>query len=247
MTISLGQSATPANTRIYAIGDVHGHLSLLESMHKKITADLNSAPIANYKIVFIGDYIDRGPDSAGCVQFLIELMSQDDNVVCLKGNHEQRLEDFIANPIDKAHSFFTFGGTESVMSYGVDMQSFSQTDENVLAAHAQLEQNLSAEHKQFYATRPRSVAFGDYLFAHAGVRPGISLKEQSDEDLINIRHEFLSHTGLYEKVVVHGHTPAHPMEIFPNRVNVDTWAYDTGVLSCLVLEDLDYRVIEASH
>jgi len=245
MTTSLGQSATPANMRIYAIGDVHGYLNLLQNMYRKIKIDLKSIGTMPYRIVFLGDYIDRGPDSAACVQFLVELLSDDENVICLKGNHEDKLEKFLANPLELADSFFGYGGIECATSYGVDMASFNYSHDETIGICAQLEKNIPASHKEFYASLAKSATFGDYLFAHAGVRPGVPLHEQSDHDLIWIRTEFISNKALYDKVIIHGHTPAHPMEILPNRINVDTGAYETGVLSCLVLEDLSYRVIEA--
>ena len=246
MTISLGQSATPANMRIYAIGDVHGHLNLLDNIYRKIKTDLNNTGTQQYRIVFVGDYIDRGPDSAGCVQFLLELLAADENVICLKGNHEDKLEKFLANPLDLADSFFTYGGIECAMSYGVDMAAFKHTQEDIINVCAELDKNISPEHKQFYSNLAKSVTFGDYFFSHAGVRPGVPLDAQSDHDLIWIRSEFISHKAPYDKVIVHGHTPAYPMEILPNRINVDTCAYDTGVLSCLVLEGSSHRVIEAN-
>jgi len=246
MTISLGQSATPSDIRIYAIGDVHGHLDLLTSMHQLIKADLKTIGLKQHKIVFLGDYIDRGPDSSGCVQYLIELISEVDHVICLKGNHEQKLENFLKKPLDLAGSFFGYGGTECAISYGIDMADFNHTDEQTIGICAMLDKLIPSEHKHFYANLAKSVTFGDYFFSHAGVRPGVSLDKQTDDDLMHIRSEFISHNEPYEKVVVHGHTPAYPMEILPNRINVDTCAYDTGVLSCLVLEGTSYKVIEAN-
>ena len=230
--------------RIYAIGDVHGHLDLLESTYQKIKADLNRIGTTQYRIVFIGDYIDRGPESAGCVQFLLELLSKDENVVCLKGNHEDKLQKFLAKPQDFAASFFGYGGIECAMSYGVDMTAFNHKGEEITAICTELNNNIPSEHKDFYANLAKSATFGDYFFAHAGVRPGVPLDKQTDNDLMWIRSEFLSHKAPYDKVIVHGHTPAHPMEILSNRINVDTCAYETGVLSCLVLEGINYRVIE---
>ena len=246
MTTRLGQSATPAAMRIYAIGDIHGYLNLLDSMYQKIKADLNTIGSLQYRIVFLGDYIDRGPDSAGCAQFLIDLLSEDDHVICLKGNHEEKLENFLANPLKLADSFFGYGGTECSVSYGVNMTGFNHTHEETIRVCAELAKNIPAEHKQFYSQLKKSISFGDYLYAHAGVRPGTPLHEQSDHDLMCIRSEFINHKALYDKVIVHGHTPAYPMEILANRINVDTGAYDSGVLSCLVLEGRDYRVIEVS-
>jgi len=246
MTISFGQSATPDDMRIYAIGDVHGYLDLLKSIHKKIKADLHDIGDKQYRIVFLGDYIDRGPDSAGCAQFLLDLMLEDKHVICLKGNHEDKLEKFLANPLELANSFFGYGGIECAMSYGVDMAAYKDAQKDTSEVREELNKKISSDHKQFYSELEKSVSFGDYFFTHAGVRPGVALDKQSDDDLMWIRSEFVSNDELYDKVIVHGHTPQYPMEILPNRVNVDTCAYDTGVLSCLVLEGTRHKVIEAT-
>jgi len=245
MAIRLGQSAAPTDTRIYAIGDVHGYLQLLTSIHQKIRGDLENRPTGQYAIIFLGDYIDRGPDSAGCVQFLLNLCSEDNHVICLKGNHEDRLEQFLDNPLELAKSFFTYGGVECAQSYGVDMSEFRGTDKDILKVCDKLRKKIPYEHKRFYSQLSMTVTLGDYLFSHAGVRPGVSLEQQSDNDLMWIRSEFISNKSLYDKVIIHGHTPTYPMEILPNRINADTWAYDTGVLSCVELEGTGYRVIEA--
>lgn len=246
MTICLGQSSTPPDTRIYAVGDVHGYVNLLEKLHTLINSDLENYPITNYKIIFLGDYIDRGPDSAGCIEYLIDLLADSDNVICLRGNHEAKLEHFLANPVAVASSFFTYGGADCATSYGVDMAGYRGTRDEILQKCAGLVEKIPANHKAFYADLTTTISLGDYMFTHAGVRPGVALDQQSEHDLIWIRSEFIPNQQLYEKVIVHGHTPAFPMEILPNRINVDTHAYYSGVLSCIVLQGTHYRVIEAS-
>jgi len=234
MSIGLGESSTPDNMRIYAIGDVHGYISLLETLYEHIVDDLKANPVQEHKIIFLGDYIDRGPNSSGCVDYLISLKEKNQQVICLKGNHEDKLERFLQDPIDIAYSFFTYGGVECAESYGVDMAGYQYKDQQTLAIASALKERLPEKHKVFYANLTISVAFGDYFFVHAGVRPGIALTEQT------------KHQELYEKVIVHGHTPSYPMEIMPNRINVDTHAYHTGVLTCLVLEGTSYRIINAT-
>ncbi len=246
MTVRLGQSSPPYNTRIYAIGDVHGHIKLLEKLYTRIDADLKNNPIDAYKIIFVGDYIDRGPDSAGCVEYLINLTVENSNVICLKGNHEDKLESFLFDPVTVGASFFTWGGEECAASYGVDMSNYHGTNDDHVQKAAELSEKIPAHHKQFFASLKMTVTLGDYMFTHAGVRPGVPLSQQSDRDLLWIRSEFISHSKPFEKVIVHGHTPAYPMDILPNRINVDTHAYHTGVLSCIVLEGTDYRIIESS-
>lgn len=245
MSTSLGRSTVPNNTRIYAVGDIHGHTTLLEELHNKIKCDLNKNPVADYKIIFLGDYIDRGPDSAGCIDFLIKQMARDSHIVCLKGNHEDKLEEFLINPAAVLDSFFTYGGIDCVNSYGIDMSNYRGTLNEALQIAVELKDRLPELHKQFLAQLQLSVTIGDYMFVHAGVHPGLALDQQSDDVLMWIRSEFINHTELYDKVIVHGHTPSYPMEILPNRINVDTHAYQTGILSCIVLEDKNYRVLEA--
>lgn len=244
MSISLGKSRTPSNMRLYAIGDVHGYLDLLKNLHNKIEQDLDDHPVNDYRLIFSGDYIDRGPDSSGCVEYLNTLTGDNKNVICLKGNHEAKLENFLTDPMAVAESFFTYGGAETAESYSVDMTDYRGERDQIMQRCSALNESIPAHHKAFYAQLTKTVTFGDYMFAHAGVRPDVSLDQQSDRDLMWIRSEFISYRGLFEKVIVHGHTPAYPMEILPNRINVDTHAYDTGVLSCIVLDGTDYRVIE---
>jgi len=228
MTTRLDHAATPDNMRIYAIGDVHGYLQLLENIHQKICKDLDNNPTEHHKIIFLGDYIDRGPDSAGCVQYLLDLSSEDDHIICLKGNHEDKLERFLASPVEVAESFFGYGGVECAVSYDVDMTGFNSTDEHAIEVCNQLKNNISVQHRRFYSSLEKCTAFGDYFFAHAGIRPTVALTEQTDHDLMWIRSEFLSNDALYDKVIVHGHTPTYPMEVMP-----------------IVLEGMTHRVIEA--
>jgi len=247
MSVSLGESSTPSNARVYAIGDIHGHRTLLESMYEQITDDLKARPVSEYKIIFLGDYIDRGPDSSGCVDYLIALLKKNSNVLCLKGNHEAKLENFLDDPIAFADSFFTYGGTECSESYGVNMASYRGTSTQTLEIATELKERIPEEHINFYANLHIHITLGDYFFTHAGIRPNVSLPNQTDQDLMTIRSEFLSHQALFEKVIVHGHTPTYPMEVLPNRINVDTHAYHTGVLSCIVLEDVEHHIIEAKQ
>lgn len=150
MTISLGHSAIPRNTRVYAVGDVHGHITPLESIYQKIRSDLDSTPVEHYTIVFLGDYIDRGPDSAGCVQFLIDLLAQDDHVICLKGNHEAKFEQFLLHPLKLAPSFFTYGGVQCVQSYGVDISAAPAPDNAIITVRDQLFEFIPPSHTSFY-------------------------------------------------------------------------------------------------
>jgi len=145
--------------------------------------------------VFLGDYIDRGPDSAGCVQFLLDVTAEDDQIICLKGNHEDKLERFLAAPLDVAASFFGYGGVECAMSYGVNMSGYNSTDEHAKDVCNQLKKNIPLEHRQFYSSLAKSATLGDYFFAHAGIRPNVAFTEQSDQDLMCIRSEYLTQSN----------------------------------------------------
>lgn len=241
--IALGEAQTPQDTRIYAIGDVHGYLDLLFKIHDLISDDLAHNPIKHHKIIHLGDYIDRGPNSKGCIQYLINLMASNEHVLCLKGNHEEKLIRFLDDPIKTAHSFLTYGGAECVLSYGVQPVQLPVSDKQMLAFRDQLLQSIPRSHIEFIGELLFSHIEGDYLFAHAGVRPGIAIDAQSNHDLMSIRNDFISYGGLFEKVIVHGHTPHHPIEIKQNRINADTMAYTTQELTAVVLEGNQYRII----
>lgn len=242
-TVKLGEAKTPANTRIYAVGDVHGYLDLLVNAHHQIKDDLVENPIENYKIIFLGDYIDRGPNSKGCIDYLIKLMSDDPCVTCLKGNHEDKLIQFLEDPLKRARSFLTYGGAECALSYGVQPVSLSASATEIINFRDELSNAIPKSHIDFIDQLLIYQIEGDYMCVHAGLRPGTPIDQQIDNDLMTIRSEFIPHNGLYEKVIVHGHTPHYPIEIKPNRMNADTCAYETGVLTCIVLEGDKYRIL----
>lgn len=242
-TIKLGEAKVPENTKLYVIGDTHGHLDLLMNLHHQIKDDLAKKPTEKYKIIFLGDYIDRGPDSKGCIDYLIKLMNDNPNVICLKGNHEEKLILFLDDPIKMARSFLTYGGAECAVSYGVLPVSMSAPDAEMRKFRDELSAAIPKSHIKFIDELLISQIEGDYMCVHAGVKPGVPLDQQVDHDLMTIRSEFIPYTGLHEKVIVHGHTPHYPIEIKPNRMNADTCAYDTGVLTCIVLEEDKYRIL----
>lgn len=236
-------AAGPAGMRIYAIGDVHGRLDLLEAMHTRIRDEIERDAPADWRIVHVGDYVDRGPDSKGVIDFLAEAIRTDSRYVALAGNHDAGLVDFLADP-DKDSLFARHGGRQTALSYGVDADFSSQGQAR--ASAERLRAAMPREHVEFLSTLPRSVAFGDFFFCHAGIRPGVPLALQNPEDLIWIRERFLSSPLLYEKVVVHGHTPSQAPEIMPNRVNVDTAAFTTGVLTALSIDGTRKRILQIS-
>jgi len=234
----LGQAKTPEGMRLYAIGDVHGCDALLAAMHERIAADLAASPPPDHRIVHVGDYADRGPDSAAAIARLAALTAADPHVLCLRGNHDQMLLDFLADPEGAASMLLRNGGKETLRSYGVTARS-----QNYAGIGTQLAALMPVVDRAFLAALPLSVQFGDYLFVHAGIRPGIPLAEQDPQDLLWIREEFLLDPRDYGFVVIHGHTPATPVEVRSNRINVDTGAVYSGVLTCVVLEGTRHRFL----
>jgi serine/threonine protein phosphatase 1 len=231
----------PEGIRLYAIGDVHGRLDLLEAMHERIRADIAARGPADWRIIHLGDYTDRGPSSKDVLDFLIAAGASDSRIISLMGNHDFGLLQFLAEP-DPYDLFATNGGEETARSYGVELQFLPVRA--LMEGHAKLCDAVPEEHVAFLRSLPRSVAFGDFFFCHAGVRPGVKLERQDPHDLIWIRNEFLDHPGLYEKVVVHGHTPSDEPEVMPNRINLDTGAFYSGVLTCAIIDGVDKMLMD---
>jgi diadenosine tetraphosphatase ApaH/serine/threonine PP2A family protein phosphatase len=230
----------PAAFRVYAVGDIHGRADLLEVLLERIDADLAKNPVPRSIQIFLGDYIDRGPASRQVLDKLVarKLAHQ---TVFLRGNHEALLTDFIHDPTI-LKDWQRLGGLETMMSYGiVPLLSPSAAGQVELAAA--LDQALTDSHHQFLSELKLSFTFGDYFFVHAGVRPGIPLAKQREEDLLWIRQDFLHCEDDFSKIIIHGHTPVPQPEIRPNRINIDTGAYATGQLTCLVLEGDIARIL----
>jgi serine/threonine protein phosphatase 1 len=232
-----------AEVRIYAIGDIHGRLDLLNELLARITSDIALRPTARPLYVFLGDYIDRGPSSRETIDRLIEHGKAHESVF-LKGNHE-----LIAIKCLSDRGLFDqwlrLGGLETLVSYGVPAETLAngkQIAELQSAFHSALPQ----AHFRFFRDLKNSFECGDFFFAHAGVKPNVELSRQKENDLLWIRGEFLSSKDDFGKIIVHGHTPTREIEVRPNRINIDTGAFATGRLSCLVLEGEDLSVIDTS-
>jgi serine/threonine protein phosphatase 1 len=233
-------AAISPGLRVYAIGDVHGCASLLSRLAERIAADLSTSPIPTAQAVFLGDYIDRGPASAA----ILSRLSQRDfpvPFVALRGNHEQMLLRFLDEP-QYLDSWRQFGGLETLHSFGISVSNQLDTA-SYDVARERLARSITSEVRQFIDETVSHHEIGDYYFCHAGVRPGTPLDAQRDQDLLWIRDDFLSSTADYGKIIVHGHTPVEAPEFHPNRINIDTGAYLTGVLTCLVLEGTTRRLL----
>jgi diadenosine tetraphosphatase ApaH/serine/threonine PP2A family protein phosphatase len=240
----VGEARIPEGWRVYAIGDVHGRLDCLTKMFKKIERDLAKRRPENHRIIMLGDYCDRGPNSAGVIDFLAKRAEEEENFICLLGNHDAWFIEFLASPEEVGDSFLYFGGRETLASYGIDA---SRLPVSAVELSHRLAEKLPPKHWQFLSGLQPSFTVGDYFFCHAGVRPGIELERQSIEDLIWIRDEFLYFPASFGKVVVHGHTPHRIEQVRRNRINVDTGAYMSGVLTCAVLEGNDCQFLRASR
>jgi len=230
--------------RVYAIGDVHGRLDLLERLHDQIAAEIAASPAERTVIVHLGDYVDRGPDTAGVVERLIGLTIGAAEIVCLKGNHEDKLLTFLADG-EGVESFFRYGGREAMASYGIDAAHLGG-DGDARHAAAAFAARMPARHRTFLETLPHSLIIGGYFFCHAGIRPHVPLDRQTPHDLMWIREPFLSSAADHGKVVVHGHTPVDDVESLPNRINVDTGAGFGRRLSAAVLEGDRRRFLSAA-
>lgn len=242
--ISFDDARGPEGVVVYAIGDVHGRLDLLEKMHERIFSDLRETAAAgsskDWRIVHLGDYVDRGPDSAGVLERLSKLVAADGRIVALAGNHDTGFLDFLKKP-DPEGLFARYGGIETAASYGVTLDLYDPVAFRL--KHMTLDAEVPRSHKDFLAALPYSVAFGDFFYCHAGIRPGVSLDAQDPQDLIWIRGDFHRHEELFPKVIVHGHTPVREAMIHPNRVNIDTGAFASGKLTALVVDGVEKRLL----
>lgn len=228
------------HTRVYAIGDIHGRLDLLQRAIAAIGRDVD-ANGSDALAVTLGDYIDRGPASRG----VIDLLAANPfpmPYVALKGNHELLMQAFLADP-NKGEHWRRLGGLETLHSYGVPVGDL-MIGKNFAEAALRLRDAMPRSHIEFLGALKTSFAQGRYFFCHAGVRPGVALAKQSDDDLMWIRDEFLNSTMDFGKIVVHGHTPVVEPEVRPNRINIDTGAFATGRLTCVVLDDRGHRFLE---
>ena len=219
----------PSGQRVYAIGDVHGCLERLAVLHEQIAEDLLARPVDSAILIHLGDYVDRGPESAQVVEWLLAGPPVPaENVVNLMGNHEQMMLAALASGEESAAShWLTNGGADSLLSWGVARSTPSKE----WATH------IPREHLIFLRDLSVNHQVGPYLFVHAGIRPGVALDKQTRQDMLWIREPFLSSKADLGVVVVHGHTPRHEPTVKHNRIGIDTGAVLGGALTCVVLED----------
>lgn len=236
-------SEAPEGSLIYAVGDIHGRLDLLARMHALIEADAASCRAGRKVVVYLGDYVDRGPDSRGVVEYLLQQPLAEMDSVYLIGNHEAFLLTFLDDP-STINTWFMNGGDATLRSYGVDPWEVSHSENFPNQLRQSLLERLPESHRTFYRTLALAHEEGDYLFVHAGVRPGVPLKEQNPQDLIWIREDFLSSDEDHGKVVVHGHTPMRAPQSHHNRIGIDTGAVYGGKLTTVALQGTERRFLQ---
>ncbi|MET0250555.1 MAG: metallophosphoesterase family protein [Novosphingobium sp.] len=224
--------AVPAGQRVYAVGDIHGRLDLFDRLMAMIDADDRVRGPADTTVVLLGDLIDRGPDSAGVIA-AARAWGLTRRVRILAGNHEEMLLKSFER-IDTLRHFLRFGGRETLLSYPISRALYEQLTLEELQAH--LPEVIPPEDIAFIEAMEDSVAIGDYLFVHAGIRPGVPLDQQRQSDLRWIREPFIDDPRDHGVVVVHGHTIRDEVEELPNRIGIDTGAFMSGRLTALGLE-----------
>lgn len=243
-------SRVPEGSRVYAVGDIHGRLDLLDRLLARMADDVarcrhNGVSPERISIVFLGDYVDRGPHSRGVVERLMQGPPAEGALAgaqwtCLKGNHEEFMVRFLDEPV-RDNGWCRNGGVETVRSYAGAIPEGQEGD--VAALQLLLARSLPPAHLRFLSRLPLTHSEGDYLFVHAGIRPGVPLEDQSPTDLLWIREGFLTTSIPMEKRVVHGHTPVPVPEVRPHRIGIDTGAYKSDTLTALVLEGGDVKFL----
>lgn len=228
----------PEDRRLYVIGDVHGRFDLLEPLLERIEEDIANAPCDASNIVFLGDYIDRGPASSAVVERIASGRTPAP-AIALRGNHEAMLLQFLEDE-SVLEDWRRYGALEMLASYGVDLGDVLR-GRGFAEARYRFMQKLPASHLAFFLETRLFWTLGDYFFCHAGCRPHVPLHAQQESDLLWIRETFLRFSGAWEKVIVHGHTPTIEPEDLPQRINLDTGAYLTGRLTCLILQGAHRR------
>jgi serine/threonine protein phosphatase 1 len=231
--------AVAPDLRLYAIGDIHGRADLLRRLHDMIRDDAAGAPEARRRVVYLGDYIDRGPQTREVLDLLVDEPLAGFERVYLKGNHEDALLRFLED-VSIGPAWLGFGGAATLLSYGVTPpgEDIGEPTREAFAAA------FPDRHRAFLQQLATTHAEGDFFFAHAGVRPGVPLAHQSEDDLLWIREPFLYSTADFGKIVVHGHSISFSPELRHNRIGIDTGAFATGRLTCLVLSGATLSLLQ---
>ncbi|MDX3900131.1 MAG: metallophosphoesterase [Sphingobium sp.] len=227
------RASTGPGERVYAIGDVHGRADLLLQLLDLIVADNWQRGALPLRIILLGDLIDRGPRSADVVESMM-LAKDSPHIRFLKGNHEEVFVRVMRGDIGAARFWRQIGGVETLASYGLP-----PSDQDEMSDAALVEwmfQHIPQAHVDFLDGFEDSIEIGDYVFVHAGLRPGVSISNQKPADLHWIREPFLNHGKPFERVVIHGHSISETIDERPNRIGIDTGAYHSGRLTAIGLQ-----------
>ena len=233
----------PMGLRVYAIGDIHGRLDLLDGLLARIEADIRDRPADKVLQVFLGDYIDRGPSSCQTIDRLIAHGGQHE-ALFLKGNHEAIAVRCLRDP-SVFEQWTRLGGIETLASYGISIDRL-RDGRPIAELQSAFHEALPAAHFRFFRDLQLSFTCGDFFFVHAGVKPKVELLHQKENDLLWIREEFLNSSEDFGKIIVHGHTPTREIQVMPNRINIDTGAFATDRLTCLAIEGSELLVIDTN-
>ena len=231
------QPRGPKGHRAYVVGDIHGRLDLLDTLIADVEADIAARPHRQNHVVFLGDLIDRGPQSAQVIERLRTWRPHNAATLFLCGNHEEVMLRVLAGEPTILADWLRFGGAECLASYNLSLADIRrQREEDALA---KIKLVVPDAHHRFLAGFADTFRFGDYLFVHAGIRPGVALAAQSKKDLRWIREDFLDDSADHGFVVVHGHTISPEVEERDNRIGIDTGAYRTGRLTAVAIDGLE--------
>ena len=229
---------------IFAIGDIHGCLKQLTSLLDKIFNHFNFNK-KNDLLVYLGDYIDRGPNSKDVINHILKLQKEKVNSIFLMGNHEQIMIDFVFNKINNLRYWLNLGTDQTFKSYKIEIAEFIKDgfeDDKMDKLRNVLLNKLSNEHIHFLKNLKLSHSMGKYLFVHAGINPEKALKDQVKKDFLWSRSDqFFDKNFKFEQIIVHGHTPEKEVINFPYRINIDTGCFFSGKLSCVHLNDFDSK------
>jgi len=240
---TLPESSMPDGICVYAFGDVHGRADLLERLFAKVEADIAEyAENQKVVLVFLGDYIDRGFQSRDVIDFLLSERVTKHQCIYLKGNHEEALLKFMSDPTFGPR-WAGYGGLETLTSYSVRPPRIRTVGEEWTLACDALNEAMPPEHRRFFTSLEISATIGDYVFVHAGLRPGKPLEDQVEKDALWIREEFLNDTSSFGVIVVHGHTPISAPHRDFRRIGIDTGAYLSGKLTAARFMRSDVRFI----
>ncbi|OYY90044.1 MAG: serine/threonine protein phosphatase [Sphingomonas sp. 28-66-16] len=237
------RGSIPEGLRLYAVGDVHGRIDLLDMLLDLMTRDDAQRGAAEPQLIFLGDLIDRGPDSAAVVDRVIQIKRELPTTRMLMGNHEEVFVKALRGDERALRFFCKIGGRETILSYGITEDIYNKLDYPDLMVA--LQESVPEEHLAFLGSFEDMVIAGDYAFVHAGIRPDVALADQKPSDLRWIRESFLDHAAPHERIIVHGHSISAEVEMRPNRIGIDTGAYASGRLTALGLQGADTWQIAA--